>query len=72
MSAQPRHRPLVRPRTPRSRAPANISAAIARTASLTASERGAESRPLLKGQLQKLIREARERKGDQKVAPTRS
>jgi hypothetical protein len=28
--------------------------------------------PLLKGQLKKLIREARERKGDQKVAPTRS
>jgi hypothetical protein len=28
--------------------------------------------PLLKGQLRKLIREARERKGDQKVAPTPS
>jgi hypothetical protein len=28
--------------------------------------------PLLRGQLTKLIREARERKGDQKVAPTRS
>jgi hypothetical protein len=28
--------------------------------------------PLLKGQLKKLIREARERKGDQKAAPTPS
>ena len=35
-------------------------------------ENAVDGGPSLTGQLRKLIREARERKGDQKVAPTRS